>query len=106
MYVLIDNTGLGDSVAIVDGIELYALNNTSGIWDLLETQNLPIILGNTTGRIMIELPASALQSAYLTQFGPQAWNVWTAELRVDLAISADEKHTNNNSSTERVLVVQ
>lgn len=105
VYVLIDNTGLGDSVAIVDGIELYALNNTSGIWDLLETQNLPIILGNTTGRIMIELPASALQSAYLTQFGPQAWNVWTAELRVDIAISADEKHTNNNSSTERVEVV-
>lgn len=106
VYVEVYNSGEGASVAINDGIALYAKNYTNYSWDLIGTNNLPVINPSTEELIKFELSSNTLLDSHLEQFGQSSWNVWTAEFRFEIQISQNEKHTNNNVSTEKVFVVQ
>lgn len=106
VYVNIYNSGKGPSDMLAGGVTLLAHNSTTGNWDALGSTDIDPVPPSETALKWIELVPNTLADAYLTPFGPAAWNTWTAELKIEIAVSADEKHTNNNAGTERVFVVK
>jgi uncharacterized protein YegL len=104
IYVQIVNNGQGTSTAITDGIALFIKNYNTNAWDLIQSEDLPAI--TSRDRIFFELPSGTLQDDHLQQFGPATWNVWTAEFRVEVSVNPNERHTNNNISSERIFVIK
>jgi len=106
IYVRIVNSGQGTSTAITDGVFLFVKNYNTNAWDLIQSENLPEITSSESERIFFELPSGTLQDDHLQQFGPATWNVWTAEFRVEVEVNPNERHTNNNISSEKIFVIE
>ncbi|MCX5909420.1 MAG: VWA domain-containing protein [Deltaproteobacteria bacterium] len=106
IYIRIHNVGEGKSQPLKDGLKLSAFNFKTNEWELLQAADLPALdAGLSSSRTMyIELPGGVLKEGCLKPWG-SAQNVWTAILRVSLTPSPSEKHTNNNTATEKIFVV-
>jgi hypothetical protein len=106
VYVTIHNSGEAQSTLIANGISLYAKNYSTDSWDLVQSVDLPIINARTKEMFYFEIPSGTLQNDHLQQFGPATWSARTAEFRVVVSTSPNERHTNNNISSEKVFVIQ
>jgi hypothetical protein len=113
VYVKIRCTG-GPSPAIFQGLKLFVFNYVDNAWEPIRKRNLPPIESGTESILHIELPASLLKETHhLSQipnvedpsYAPYD-NVYMTKLRIELVPSPTEKHTNNNVSTEEIIVIR
>ena len=113
VYIRMENLGVAASRPIPGGLVLEAFDYDNGRWDLLQQIELPEVgvLANAQQLVYIELPANTLQPRHLqavrgAELLPPNWdNLRTAELRISLGWSPTERHTNNNWSSEKLIVM-
>lgn len=107
VYIRIYNVGEGRSPRIADGLTLSIFNFKGNDWEILRSVDLPEMPpGPSASQILsIELPPDILKDAWLQPFGGPGKGAWTALLKVSLTPSSNEMHTNNNTATEKIFVV-
>ncbi len=104
IYIRFRNTGSADSPPIVKGLKLSAFNYTTNDWEILKVNDLPAVAASASKTVFFELPPEGLKEPLLKPYGSSGKNVWTAILKVSLAPSPNERHTNNNTSPEKIFV--
>jgi hypothetical protein len=119
VWVLVRNIGEADSPEIPQGLNLYAYDYYDiHDWELLGTTDIPALGAHASSYLYVELmpsyiglPPHTLSERHLVWI-PKQWpstdeyyeGVWRAHLKIELAASETERHTNNNTSTEMIIV--
>jgi hypothetical protein len=113
IYVRIENTAHRLNSQVSQGIVLEVWNFSTNQYVTIKTVDLPSVAAPGNTFVSLELPPGTLSDNFLRDIpglaeaaGGQWNNIGIAELRVILNNSADEKHTSNNSATERIIVIR
>ena len=93
--------------------KLEARNSVTSEWQQIAT--IPVSLTGSSQIVYFEIPARSVPAELLRPIsrlpsqpgpGPNWEHAWLTELRVRLTGTAPEKHTTNNVTTEKILVVE
>lgn len=112
IHIHIKNTGAKSSRPLSNGLILKAFNYQSNRWEEIQRINIPSLESpgrGSTSILSTVIPENTIATPFLNNIPKPSggiWNnAWIAELRVELVARDIEKHTNNNFSSERFIVV-
>ena len=108
--VQLTNTGMPNPNSVSRGLKILMKNYLTQIptWELVKEIDIPANI-QRNGSVIVSaqlFETNPIPSKYLQRLYPIFLDIWTADIKVVALPCENEKHTNNNVSYEKILVIE